>query len=156
MNQFFSGLIGCTTVALLVTAVLLGEGDNSIFHKSRVDSIKSQYVAMAHSQHEAMRTTQVLQDVARIEATNIVSVAASTVAPVAAPKLPQIKIETASVTGSSVNLREGPSTNHNRLGAVVNGDELILTGVKTGNWIEVQHPTNGGKAWMHGNYLEIN
>lgn len=156
MNQFFSGLIGYTTVALFVTAVLLGEGEKSVFYQSRVDSVKSQYIAMAETREEALRVSQVLQDVARIEATNIVTVAASTQAPSSASALPQIKVETGIVTGSSVNLREGPSTNYDRLGAVQVGDKLILTGLSNGGWVEVQHPTNGGKAWMHGKYLEIN
>jgi hypothetical protein len=78
MNQFFSGFLGYTTVTLLVAAVLLGEGDNSVFHKHRIDSVKSQYIEMAAVRQEAMRVSAILQDVARIEATNIVSVEANT------------------------------------------------------------------------------
>ena len=156
MNQFFSGLIGCTTVTLIVAAFLLGEGDNSVFHASIVESQQVQSLAQAQEAEEKQRVTQVQQDVARIAATNIVTVAATTEAPVVQPALPQIAVEKGIVTGSSVNLREGPSTNYGRMGAVQEGDILVLTGVSDGDWIQVHHPTNGGNAWMYGKYLEVN
>lgn len=154
-SQFLSGLFGYSIVTLFVAAMLLGEGEGSVFHHSRIERIKQQYIEMAETRTEAMRVQRVVQDVARIEASNIVAVAATTEAPpLEEPVLPQIDVEKAVVTGSAVNLREGPSTNYSRIGAVHAGDILVLTGVTDGNWVEIQHPTNGGKAWMHGNYLE--
>lgn len=154
-SQFLSGLFGWCIATLFAAAIFLGDGENSVFHQSRVERVKDQYIAMAEARIEAMRVNQVVQDVARIEASNIVAIAATTEAPAPEPAIPQIEVETAIVTGSTVNLREGPSTNYSRVGAVSEGDELVLTGVTDGNWVEIQHPTNGGKAWMHGNYIEL-
>ncbi len=153
-SQFLSGLFGYCTATLFVVAILLGEGESSVFHQSRVERVKEQYIELAALRAEAMRVQEVVRDVARIEASNIVAIAATTEAPAPEPSLPQVAVETGIVTGSAVNLRAGPSTNYDRVGAVHAGDELVLTGVSDGNWIEIQHPTNGGKAWMHGNYLE--
>ena len=156
MNQFFSGLFGCVIVTLVVAAGLLGEGESSVFHQSIVESEQLQALALAQNAVEAQPVEQVQQDVARIEATNIVTVAATIEAPVPEPALPQIVIDTGIVTGSSVNLREGPSTNYGRMGSVSSGDELVLTGTTDGSWIEIQHPTNGGTAWMHGDFIKVN
>jgi Bacterial SH3 domain len=154
MNQFFSGLIGYCTAALFFAAYMLGDGDSSVFYQSRLESIKHQYVELGAVRAESDRVQQVLDDVARVEASNIVAISADVGAVESKPTLPQIKVETGLVTGSSVNLREGPSTNYGRVGAVSEGEVLVLTGLVNGDWIEVQHPTNGGKAWMYGAYLE--
>jgi hypothetical protein len=154
MNQFFSGLIGYCTAALFFAAYLLGDGDNSIFNQSRYEDLKQQYTALTASRAESDRVQQILADVARVEASHIIEASAETEVVEAKPILPQIAVEQALVTGNSVNLREGPSTNYGRIGAVSEGDTLVLTGLVDGEWIEVQHPTNGGKAWMYGAYLE--
>ena len=154
MNQFFSGLIGYCTAALFFAAYLLGDGNNSIFYQSRYEDMKLQYAELTASRAASERAQQILENVARVEASNIVAISAEAEVVEAKPILPQIAVEQGLVTGTSVNLREGPSTNYGRVGAVSEGDLLVLTGLVNGDWIEVQHPTNGGKAWMYGAYLE--
>jgi hypothetical protein len=57
------------------------------------------------------------------------------------------------VTGEAVNLRLGPSTSFDRIGSVVNGDELVLTGVSDGSWVQVEHPVDGSPVWISEKFI---
>lgn len=56
------------------------------------------------------------------------------------------------VTGSSVNVREGPSTDTNKIGSVVKGDELEYIGSE-GDWYKIK--TKDGKIGYIANYLGV-
>jgi len=56
------------------------------------------------------------------------------------------------VTGSSVNVREGPSTDTAKIGSVVKGDELEYIGSE-GDWYKIK--TKDGKVGYIANYLGV-
>ena len=60
---------------------------------------------------------------------------------------------TATVTGEAVNLRLGPSTEFDKIGAVVFGDQLVLTGKTDGPWAQVQHPVDGSPVWISQKFI---
>ena len=109
MNQFFSGLIGYCTAALFFAAYLLGDGNNSIFYQSRYEDMKLQYAELTASRAASERAQQILENVARVEASNIVAISAEAEVVEAKPILPQIAVEQGLVTGTSVNLDGGIS-----------------------------------------------
>lgn len=65
---------------------------------------------------------------------------------------------TATVIVESLNVRSGPGTNYNRIGAVSNGDVLTVIGqVNNCNWLQVMTPT-GAEGWVSGSsrYVTLN
>jgi N-acetylmuramoyl-L-alanine amidase len=54
--------------------------------------------------------------------------------------------QTVVVTGTSINLRSGPGTNHAAQGQVSKGDRLLVLG-KQGDWYQVKK-SNGQTAWI--------
>lgn len=58
------------------------------------------------------------------------------------------------VTGSSVNLRRGPSTGFERVGRVRQGDIVQMIRRGEGSWIAIRDPSTGDEVWMHGDYLD--
>ena len=64
---------------------------------------------------------------------------------------------TVTVTGTVVNLRTGPSTDHAIDGQVRAGDRLRVTGRNAaGGWLRVMHPTAAGKhVWIYGSLTDI-
>ncbi|MEO0387360.1 MAG: SH3 domain-containing protein [Pseudomonadota bacterium] len=67
----------------------------------------------------------------------------------AAPSRPE-----GSVTGRSVNLREGPGTEFTIAGRAGFGDRLAVTGQRDGIWIEVVAPLIDRRVWIHGNFFD--
>lgn len=58
----------------------------------------------------------------------------------------------------SLNVRSGPGTNYNRIGAVRNGDVVVVTGqVKNCSWLQVTTPA-GVEGWVSGSsqYVTLN
>ncbi len=61
--------------------------------------------------------------------------------------------QTAVVTGSHINLRSGPGTNHDVLGTVNQGDKLPILD-KQGDWYKVQK-SDGQAAWIAGWLVKV-
>jgi len=61
--------------------------------------------------------------------------------------------ETAVVTGSEVNMREGPGTNFRIIGCLPQGAYVTVTDRSNGTWYGVEY--NGVAGFMSRNYLEI-
>lgn len=61
----------------------------------------------------------------------------------------------AMVTGTSVNLRAGPSTSNAVVGRVDFGQVLSLTGPFENGWAGVINPTTGQEAYMASRFLQI-
>ena len=63
----------------------------------------------------------------------------------------------ATVVGTIVNLRQGPSTDHPTAGHVQTGDELRATGRNAdGSWLQVMHPAATGElVWLYGPLTDI-
>ena len=61
------------------------------------------------------------------------------------------------VTGSVVNLRTGPGTDHATAGQVRAGDQLHVTGRNAdGSWLQVAHPAATGElVWIYGPLTDI-
>ncbi len=64
-----------------------------------------------------------------------------------------IKRPTGTVTGASVNLREGPGTNYTIADRGRQGDSLQVTGKRDGIWFEVISINTGERVWIHGNFF---
>ena len=64
-----------------------------------------------------------------------------------------VALVTATVTGEAVNLRLGPSTEFDKIGAVIFGDHLVLTGKTDGTWVQVQHPVDGSPVWISQKFI---
>ncbi len=64
----------------------------------------------------------------------------------------------ATVTGSLVNLRVGPGTDHPTAGHVHAGDQVRITGRNAdGSWLQLLHPVAVGKlVWIFGPLTDIN
>ena len=88
----------------------------------------------------------------------ITTVPEPTVEPTAEPTeeaMPESTTETPStvtVTGTVVNLRTGPGTDHPTDGQVHAGDQLQVTGRnQDGSWLQIMHPTTTGEhIWIYG------
>lgn len=61
--------------------------------------------------------------------------------------------QTGRVTATSVNLRAGPGTNFAVIGRAAQNDELVVTGMTDGIWIEVKTPLGQEIGWVHGKYF---
>ena len=61
--------------------------------------------------------------------------------------------ETAVVTGSDVNMREGPGTNFRIIGCLPEGTVVTVTDRSNGTWYGVEF--NGVAGFMSGNFLEV-
>ena len=61
--------------------------------------------------------------------------------------------ETAVVTGSDVNMREGPGTNFRIIGCLPEGEYVTVTDRSNGSWYAVEY--NGVVGFMSGNFLEV-
>ena len=61
--------------------------------------------------------------------------------------------ETAVVTGSDVNMREGPGTNFRIIGCLPAGAQVTVTDRSNGTWYGVEY--NGATGFMSGNFLEV-
>ena len=76
----------------------------------------------------------------------------STPEPTPDPQTETSERVTATVTGSVVNLRQGPGTEHARAGQVRAGDELH----PTGRWLQVEDPRNpAGRVWIYGPLTDL-
>ena len=64
---------------------------------------------------------------------------------------------TVTVTGTVVNLRRGPGTEHPTDGQVRAGDQLQVTGRNAdGNWLRIMHPAaTGEQVWIYGPLTDI-
>lgn len=58
------------------------------------------------------------------------------------------------VTGSAVNLRAGPGTNHPVVGQMDLGDLAIPLGETGGDWIRIEPADGGSEAWIFARFLE--
>lgn len=61
--------------------------------------------------------------------------------------------QTLYVTASSLRLRDGPGTNHARIGSFPRGSALSTDGSRSGSWVRV-HSEGGATGWMHSDYLD--
>ena len=61
--------------------------------------------------------------------------------------------ETAVVTGSDVNMREGPGTNFRIIGCLPEGEYVTVTDRSNGNWYAVEY--NGVVGFMSGSFLDV-
>jgi curli biogenesis system outer membrane secretion channel CsgG len=64
----------------------------------------------------------------------------------AAPAASKAEGSMVEVTGTSVNIRSGPGTNHSVIGSVRRGDQLTLLG-ESGDWFQVRLP-DGREGWI--------
>ena len=64
---------------------------------------------------------------------------------------PSIKAQVLYVSGSVVNVREGPTTNYQRLFQLENG-ETVREITRSNGWVKIS--ANGRVGWMHGDYLQ--
>ena len=64
---------------------------------------------------------------------------------------------TVTVTGTVVNLRVGPGTEHTQDGQVREGDELHVVGRNAdGSWLQIMHPVATGElVWIYGPLTDI-
>ena len=93
----------------------------------------------------------------------VTTVPEPTVEPTAEPTeeaMPESTTETPStvtVTGTVVNLRTGPGTDHPTDGQVHAGDQLQVTGRnQDGSWLQIMHPTTTGEhVWIYGSLTGI-
>lgn len=58
------------------------------------------------------------------------------------------------VTGASVNLRNGPGTNYAIAGRAASGQSLEVTGNSDGVWFEVLDPVQATPVWIHGKFFD--
>ncbi len=56
------------------------------------------------------------------------------------------------VKGTTVNLRAGPGTQHPVVGKAAYGD-VLRTSRRQGDWVQVQHPSGKGTAWVASSLL---
>ena len=56
------------------------------------------------------------------------------------------------VKGTAVNLRGGPGTQHPVVGKAAYGD-VLRTSRRQGDWVQVQHPSGKGTAWVASSLL---
>ncbi len=168
MLNFWSGLLGYSTAALFVAAIFLSGAPDGATQPPR-DRQAAAEVPAAEAVHsprqvelaaaEARFFDRVQRDLDGVS--DIVSLAASG----ASAGDPQQTIiiderqpdgrglERGRVTAAAVNLRSGPSTGYDAIGAALQGDVLDYTGLRDGDWVEVYVPAMGRNAWMHGRYL---
>ncbi len=96
--------------------------------------------------------TMIIETVALIDAGDLLAGLPQRVETIAEPVAAQQPM--ARVTGSAVNLREGPSTSYSKVGVVRLDDMLELTGETEGDWVQIVQPLTDTPGWMHGRYLE--
>lgn len=60
----------------------------------------------------------------------------------------------ATVTGSRVNFREGPSTGDAVVGQVVEGEIVELVGQPVGGWQQIRIEGDGGEGWIFARFLQ--
>ncbi len=70
---------------------------------------------------------------------------------------PEPSLPAVTVTGSVVNLRQGPGTDHATAGQVRAGDQVRVTGRNAdGSWLQVADPrTAEGRLWIYGPLTDI-
>ena len=80
-----------------------------------------------------------------------------TVAPTPESETAASEYVVATVTGSLVNLRVGPGTDHPTAGHVHAGDQVRITGRDAdGSWLQLLHPVAVGKlVWIFGSLTDI-
>ena len=59
----------------------------------------------------------------------------------------------ATVTASSLNVRNGAGTSHKKIGSLTKGKQVELL-EKTGSWYKIKY--GSGTGYVHGNYLKLN
>ncbi|WP_425053970.1 SH3 domain-containing protein [Psychromarinibacter sp. S121] len=57
------------------------------------------------------------------------------------------------VTGSVVNVRQGPSVSTAKIGALVFGTKTYVVGNADGGWVEIEFDAPPWRGWMSGTYL---
>ena len=67
--------------------------------------------------------------------------------------LTDVAVERMVVTGSRVNLRDGPSTANAVVTSLPGGTEVEALGGSSGNWMELRDPATGATGWMSANFL---
>lgn len=64
-------------------------------------------------------------------------------------------VMTAVVTASlSLNVRQSPGEHERVIGALYNGDPVVMTGKCSDGWAQIEW--QGGKAWVNAGYLSEN
>lgn len=71
---------------------------------------------------------------------------------VVAQEAPEQQAWLGEVSGSVVNVRTGPSTNHFPFMRLARGSDVVAIGTK-GEWVEIIVPSYR-KIWIHGDYIE--
>lgn len=61
--------------------------------------------------------------------------------------------ESGTVTGSTVNLRATPNTDHSPIGKTRKGDRVQVIG-NTGEWVKIKAPTTTA-VWIHSDYVQV-
>ncbi len=147
-----------TIAALAGAAAYIGTGETSVF---------AVYESQRPTITEIVQVAEVVQPIAHssyvtpvAEAGPIVMAsytsATTQIAPTvdAVPEITSpLELLSATVTGQAVNLRLGPSTDFDKIGAVALGDELVLTGKRDGTWVQVQHPVDGSPVWISEKFI---
>ncbi len=156
-----------TIVSLLGAAGYIGSGDNSVFALRQVPTpepiaidvaqpvaspvraaTSGSYVPIASTaDRPIVLASYSAEPIDIIEAIDPVDVENETT--LESP----LSLETVSVTGEAVNLRLGPSTEFDKIGSVIFGDLLVLTGRTDGTWVQVQHPVDGSPVWISQKFI---
>lgn len=158
MHDSWTVFFNLTIATLLAGALYLGDGENSVYALYEAAHPAKPGIS-AEPQPIALPVPASSPAIAEPERPIVLAsftTVSSEADPVEATALaePPVELATARVNGEAVNLRLGPSTDFDRIGAVVFGDELVLTGKTDGTWVQVQHPVDGSPVWISARFID--
>ncbi len=156
-----------TIVSLLGAAGYVGSGETSVFALHRVAEPKPAAVEVVQAAVVPVRAPtsgSYVPAASSIEGPIVLAsysadpaISSAAREPFVAEALASIEspvtLATATVTGEAVNLRLGPSTEFDKIGSVIFGDLLFLTGETDGTWVQVQHPVDGSPVWISQKFI---
>ncbi len=158
MYSNWTVFLNLTIGTLLCAAGYIGTGESSVFATYRaanpvVVNVPAVTIAPAASAQATVALESSGSEPMVLATYSPATLATASVAePVAAIVSPVIAL-TASVTGEAVNLRLGPSTDFDKIGTVVFGETLVLTGKRDGSWVQVRHPVDNSPVWISEKFI---
>jgi hypothetical protein len=159
MHSAWTVFYNLTIASLIGAAAYIGEGENSVFALYEADhpavpEAEAGLLVIAETT-PGPRAPSYVEPLAPEGAVILAGFTPepASVQPEAEPTRSPLEIEMAAVTGEAVNLRLGPSTSFDKVGSVVFGQELVLTGRSEGTWVEVEHPASGEPVWIASRFI---